>query len=91
MDLVITLADNLEQVIEIQKILSNNAAMSEPNSLKFTPVDFQQLLALVRNYIFGGRIHLLVNLLFQLENPKLIASNKLRLEENLLSQSVNQE
>lgn len=83
MDLVITLADNLEQVIEIQKIHSNNAAMSEPNSLKFTPVDFQQLLALVRNYIFGGRIHLLVNLLFRLENPKLIASNKQQLEVSL--------
>lgn len=62
MDLVIIRGDNLEQVIDIQKTPSNNAAMSEPNSLKFTRVDFQQLLALIKNCIFGGRIHLLVNL-----------------------------
>lgn len=83
MDLVITLADNLEQGIEIQRIRSNNAAMLESNLSKFMPVDFQQLLALIKNCIFGGRIHLLVNLLFRLENPKLTVSNKQQLEGSL--------
>lgn len=83
MDLVIILADNLEQEIEIQKIPLNNVVMSESNSSKFTQEGFLQLLALIKICIFGERIHLLVNLLFRLENPKLIVSNKQRLEGSL--------
>ena len=83
MDLVVTLEGNLEQVIEIQKIHSNKSAMSESNSSKFTQAGFQQLLALIENCIFGERIHLLVNLLFRLENPKLTVSNKQQLEGSL--------